>query len=69
MSITINIIMLKYIKEWIQDYNAVQREFNEMVYFTISTWFGQWTHIDKEMYNEYNDRQRKISKRYKQLKE
>ena len=61
--------MLKYIKEWIEDYNAVQREFNEMGYFTISTWSGSWTHIDKEMYKEYNDRQKQISKCNNQPKE
>jgi len=67
--LTINITMLKYIQEWIKDYNAVQREFNEMGYFTISTWSGSWTHIDKEMYKEYNDRQKQISKCNSQLKE
>ena len=61
--------MLKYIKEWIKDYNAVQREFNEMGYFTIGTSFGTCTHIDKEMYKNYNDRQRQISKSYNRPKE
>ena len=66
--LTINITMLKYIQEWIKDYNAVQREFNEMGYFTISTWFGSWTHIDKEMYKKYNDKQRQISNSNNQSK-
>ena len=66
--LTINIIMLRYIREWIKDYNAVQREFSEMGYFTVSSWFGSWTHIDKEMFKEYNDRQRKISECHHQFK-
>ena len=40
-----------------------------MGYFTVSTWFGSWTHIDKEMYKEYHDRQKQVPRRYQQLKE
>ena len=61
--------MLSYIKEWIKDYNAVQREFSEMGYFTVSSWFGSYTYVDKEMYKEYHDRQKQVSRRYQQLKE
>lgn len=67
--LTINIIMLRYIREWIKDYNAVQQEFSEMGYFTLSSWFGSWTHVDREMYEEYHDRQRQISERNNQSKD
>ena len=47
--------MLTYIKEWIKDCNSTTKEMNEMGYFTISTWFGSYTYVDKEMYKEYHD--------------
>jgi len=66
--LTINIIMLKYIKEWIKDYNEATKEFHKMGFFTLGTWFGSYTYLDKEMYNEYHDRQRQISERNNQSK-
>ena len=66
--LTINIIMLKYIREWIRDYNAATTEFHKMGYFTIGTWFGAYTYLDKEMYKEYHDRKRQISERNNQPK-
>lgn len=53
--------MLKYIQEWIKDYNTAAKEFEKMGYFTLGTWFGSYTYIDKEMYKEYHDRQKQIS--------
>ena len=67
--LTINIIMLKYIKEWIKDYNEATKEFHKMGFFTLGTWFGSYTYVDKEMYKEYHDRQKQVSRHYKQLKE
>ena len=64
--LTINIIMLKYIKEWIKDYNEATKEFHKMGFFTLGTWFGSYTYLDKEMYKEYHDRQRQIPKRNNQ---
>tara|TARA_B100001057_G_scaffold485829_1_gene566072 strand:+ start:7300 stop:7491 length:192 start_codon:yes stop_codon:yes gene_type:complete len=60
--------MLKYIREWIRDYNAVTKEFEKMGYFTLSTWFGSYTYLDKEMYKEYHDKQRQISNSNNQSK-
>ena len=60
--------MLKYIQEWIKDYNAVTKEFEKMGYFTLGTWFGSYTYVDKEMYKEYHDRQKQISNSNNQSK-
>jgi hypothetical protein len=61
--------MLTYIKEWIKDCNSTTKEMNDMGYFTISTWFGSYTYVDREMYKEYHDRQKQISRHCKQIKE
>ncbi len=61
--------MLKYIREWIKDYNEATNEFHKMGFFTLGTWFGSYTYLDKEMYNEYHDRKKQVSRHYKQLKE
>ena len=61
--------MLKYIREWIKDYNEATNEFHKVGFFTLGTWFGSYTYVDKEMYKEYHDRQKQVSRRYQQLKE
>ena len=54
--------MLKYIREWIKDYNEATNEFHKMGFFTLGTWFGSYTYLDKEMYNEYHDRKKQVSR-------
>ena len=61
--------MLKYIREWIKDYKEATNEFHKMGFFTLGTWFGSYTYVDKEMYKEYHDRQRQISECHNQSKE
>ena len=61
--------MLKYIREWIKDYKEATNEFHKMGFFTLGTWFGSYTYVDKEIYKEYQDRQKQVSRHYKQLKE
>ena len=60
--------MIKYIRQWINEYNAIIRETNEMGYFTLGTWFGSYTYLDKKMYKEYHDKQRQISNSNNQSK-
>ena len=60
--------MLKYINEWIKYYNITTNEFHKMGYFTLGTWFGSYTYVDKEMYKKYHVRQRQISERNNQSK-
>ena len=61
--------MLKYIQEWIKDYNAVTKEFEKMGYFTLGTWYGTYTYVDKEQYRKYiNARQKQISNSNNQSK-
>ena len=45
--------MLKYIKEWIKDYQAVQKEMNLMGYFSATTIFGSFVYFDKELYETW----------------
>lgn len=67
--LTINIIMIKYIRQWINEYNAIIRETNEMGYFTLGTWYGTYTYVDKEQYRKYiNARQKQISNSNNQSK-
>ena len=51
--------MLKYIKEWIKDFDAVQKEFREMGYFTYTSMYGSFLYFDKEMYDEYMKKKEK----------
>ena len=64
--------MLKYIKEWMKDYNEVQKEWNLMGFFSVSTMFGTYVYFDKELYEEYR-KQKEISKQktleYEELKQ
>ena len=45
--------MLKFIKEWIKDYQAVQKEMNLMGYFSATTIFGSFVYFDKELYETW----------------
>ena len=51
--------MLKYIKEWMKDYNEVQKEWNLMGFFSVSTMFGTYVYFDKELYEEYKKQKEK----------
>ena len=45
--------MLKTIKEWIKDYQAIQKELNLMGLFTMTTMLGSYTYWDKELYDRW----------------
>jgi len=45
--------MLQIIKEWIKDYQAVQKELNLMGFFTVTTMFGSYVYWDKELYDRW----------------
>ena len=45
--------MLKTIKEWIKDYQAIQKELNLMGLFTLTTMLGSYTYWDKELYDRW----------------
>ena len=45
--------MLKTIKEWIKDYQAIQKELNLMGMFTVTTMLGSYVYWDKELYDRW----------------
>jgi len=51
--------MLKYIKEWIKDFNAIQKEIREMGYFSYNSIYGSFLYFDKEMYDAYMKKKEK----------
>ena len=58
--------LLNYFKEWSKDYNAVQKELNEMGLFTAYHQWGSYVHyIDPTLNTQINktdDKQETISK-------
>ena len=62
--------IIKYLKEWSKDYNAVQKELNDMGIFHTVHHLGNHTHIDKEQFKKYlNDsKHRTISEDDRQTK-
>jgi len=61
-----------YFVEWCKDYQAFQREMNEMGIFNIPHLFGVATYIDKESFDRIsknNDRSYDIPKNNRHLKD
>ena len=58
--------IIKYFKEWSEDYNAVQQELNEMGLFTAYHQWGAYVHYVEPKFSTYinnnDDRQDTISK-------
>jgi len=58
--------IIKYLKEWSKDYNAVQKELHDMGLFTAYHHFGAYVHyVDPTLYTQINstdDKQRTVSK-------
>jgi hypothetical protein len=54
--------MLNIIKEWIKDYNAVQKELNLMGLFTVTTMLGSYVYWDKELYDRWLEKKEEDTK-------
>jgi hypothetical protein len=54
--------MLNIIKEWIKDYNAVQKELNLMGMFTVTTMLGSYMYWDKELYDRWLEKKEEGTK-------
>ena len=58
--------IINYLREWSKDYNAVQKELNDMGLFTAYHQWGSYVHyVDPKLsthINKHNDKQDTISK-------
>jgi hypothetical protein len=58
--------IIKYLKEWSKDYNAVQKELNDMGLWTAYHQWGAYVHYVEPKFSTYinnnDDRQDTISK-------
>jgi len=58
--------IINYLREWSNDYNAVQKELNDMGLFTAYHQWGSYVHyVDPKLsthINKHNDKQDTISK-------
>ena len=58
--------IINYLREWSKDYNAVQKELNDMGLFTAYHQWGSYVHyVDPKLsthINNTDDKQRTISK-------
>lgn len=55
--------MIKFLRQWIEDYQAVQQELQQMGIFNVITFYGIFTYIDhtiEDRVNSTDDKPRPI---------